>query len=143
MDRSRPNSLAIIILVLAIGSSAAAADRCIDTTRYREFLAERPPISDPATMAATSAMGPPPGGDHNVGDEWAFSFIERLEIASRSWWFYLSKTVFPWKLTFIYPRFAIEGVSLLGCGLAAAGVALLAGCVRFRDRIGRGPLAGL
>src|SRR5207248_1519882 len=52
--------------------------------------------------------------------------IERILVASRAVWFYLSKLVWPSKLTFIYPRWDIASTHLLGYVWLLAG---LIGCV--------------
>jgi tetratricopeptide (TPR) repeat protein len=38
------------------------------------------------------------------GEAFAFSFVERLLIAGRAFWFYLTKSLWPSDLLFIYPR---------------------------------------
>jgi hypothetical protein len=78
-----------------------------------------------------------------VGPDWDFTWIERFEIASRAWWFYLGKVVWPFHNSFVYERFAIDGASLIGMGLLAAAAALGALLLVLRDRIGRGPFAAL
>jgi len=77
------------------------------------------------------------------GPEWDFSILERFEIASRAWWFYLGKIVWPFNNAFVYERFEIAGPSLVGMGLLAAAATLGIGLLLVRDRIGRGPFAGL
>src|SRR6266568_4250400 len=52
--------------------------------------------------------------------------IERILVASRAVWFYLSKLIWPSKLTFIYPRWDIASTHLLGYVWLLAG---LIGCV--------------
>ena len=52
--------------------------------------------------------------------------IERILVASRAVWFYLTKIVWPFKLTFIYPRWNISPADLLDYIWLLAGIA---GCV--------------
>ncbi|MBP7146694.1 MAG: tetratricopeptide repeat protein [Acidobacteria bacterium] len=82
---------------------------------------------------------------HHVaqGEAWEIPLVERIGLAGRAAWFYAGKLVWPVGLTFIYPRWdpaATLGTNLL-CGAAALAVA---GALWFaRDRLGRGPFAGL
>ena len=48
--------------------------------------------------------------------------IERILVASRAVWFYLSKLIWPSKLTFIYPRWDIAPTHLLGYVWLVAGL---------------------
>ncbi|MDI6829550.1 MAG: tetratricopeptide repeat protein, partial [Armatimonadota bacterium] len=78
-----------------------------------------------------------------TGPEFAFTFVERILIASRSVWFYLGKLIFPSKLTFSYPKWEInvadptQYVWLIGC-LAVAVLLWLR-----RKHVGNGLVAGL
>ena len=64
--------------------------------------------------------------------------IERLLIASRAIWFYLSKIFWPSNLTFIYPQWKIDVSDVTGyCWLAAVG-ALIALTYFARRSFGRG-----
>ncbi|MBN1900325.1 tetratricopeptide repeat protein [Candidatus Sumerlaeota bacterium] len=52
---------------------------------------------------------------HHVGAqgvEWDISIIERCLIAGRALWFYACRILFPYKLTFIYPRWEINAGAL-------------------------------
>jgi Flp pilus assembly protein TadD len=80
---------------------------------------------------------------HAAGIDWQLSPVERILIAGRALWFYAGKLLWPARLTFIYPRWAIDdGVwwqYLFPLAALALGVVLLLG----RHRLGRGPLAAL
>jgi tetratricopeptide (TPR) repeat protein len=78
-----------------------------------------------------------------IGPEWDFSFVERTEIASRAFWFYIGKIAWPFGNTFIYPRFKIDGASFLGFVLGGGAAAVLAALFLLHGRLGRGPFAAL
>jgi Flp pilus assembly protein TadD len=79
----------------------------------------------------------------HVGADWDYGLLDRLLIAGRAVWFYLGKLLFPWELTFIYPKWTIDPAVpwqwLYPIALVGAVVALWT----LRDRIGRGPLVAL
>jgi tetratricopeptide (TPR) repeat protein len=62
-----------------------------------------------------------------LGPEWRLDTITRTAIASRDVWFYLRKLVFPYPLSFVYPRWTVPQaiVDLWPALLAASGYALL------------------
>src|SRR5205823_4922922 len=73
------------------------------------------------------------------GDEWTWSFVERVLIAGRAVWFYAGKLVWPANLTFIYSQWDIRASSwspYLFPG-AAAGIVTIAWS--YRSKWGRGP----
>jgi len=63
--------------------------------------------------------------------------IERILVASRAVWFYLSKLIWPSNLTFIYPRWNISPAHLLDYVWLLAGVALCAAIFLVRRYVGR------
>lgn len=75
------------------------------------------------------------------GEEFAFSALERVLIASRALWFYVVKLVWPARLTFSYPRWAIDAAEpmqyawLVGCAV------LVAALWWWRRALGREPAA--
>ena len=72
-----------------------------------------------------------------------YSLIERALIAARAFWFYVGKQFWPFDLAGIYPHWEVgEADPLAWVGIGAA-VALVAAFWLLRQRIGRGPLAGL
>ncbi len=69
--------------------------------------------------------------------------IERLLIAGRALWFYISKLVFPVNLTFSYPQWRINTTAPLQyCWVAGCLVAGW-GMWHWRDKLGRGPIAAI
>ena len=71
-----------------------------------------------------------------------FSFVERALIAARALWFYVGKLLWPTPLAVVYPHWSVDAAepTLWVCLVSAAMVAGLLWV--FRDRLGRGPLAG-
>jgi Flp pilus assembly protein TadD len=81
---------------------------------------------------------------HYVGAEgaaFALSGLERLLLASRAVWFYISKLVWPSDLIFFYPRWTISSADPAGYAYLVAALAVFAGLAAWR-RHTRGPLAG-
>src|SRR5467141_4001819 len=64
--------------------------------------------------------------------------IERILIASRAVWFYLSKLIWPSNLTFIYPKWNISPAHPLDYVWLLAGIALCAVIYFARRYVGRG-----
>ena len=71
-----------------------------------------------------------------------YSLTERTLIAARALWFYAGKMVWPTDLAVIYPLWGIHVADPLAWGYLIAAVALVVALWRFRQRVGRGPLAG-
>ncbi len=63
--------------------------------------------------------------------------IERVLVASRAIWFYLSKLIWPSKLTFIYPRWDIAPTHFLGYVWLLAGLILCVAIYLLRRYVGR------
>src|SRR5881275_1369561 len=63
--------------------------------------------------------------------------IERILIASRAVWFYLSKLIWPSNLTFIYPKWNISPAHPLDYAWLLAGIALCAAIYFVRRYVGR------
>jgi tetratricopeptide (TPR) repeat protein len=78
------------------------------------------------------------------GALFALTPLERILVANRAIWFYLGKLIWPAKLTFIYPRWTIDSMHLLGYAWVAA-TAIAAAAIYFARRyIGRGlPVAAV
>jgi protein O-mannosyl-transferase len=64
--------------------------------------------------------------------------IERILVASRAVWFYLSKIFWPSKLTFIYPRWNVSPADLLNYVWLVAGLGACASIYFVRRYLGRG-----
>jgi Flp pilus assembly protein TadD len=71
-----------------------------------------------------------------TGEDFAFTLVERLEIATRALVFYAAKLFWPQPLVFVYPRFALGGgfaswwPALVVCAVGAASVVVFARGVR-------------
>src|SRR5204863_5731831 len=63
--------------------------------------------------------------------------IERVLVASRAVWFYLSKLIWPSKLTFIYPRWDITPTQFLSYVWLLAGLTLCVAMYFLRRYVGR------
>ena len=81
-----------------------------------------------------------------------YSIVERVLIASRAFWFYVGKLLWPVDLVVIYPHWddqlgtplAWDGAVVAATWGGLAAIAALVGTLWFlRHRIGRGPLAGV
>ena len=77
---------------------------------------------------------------HAEGADWSLRFWDRVVLAGRVPWFYAGKLAWPSRLTFVYPRWAIDAARpaawiWLAAGLAVAVLATLAQarCRAFRD----------
>jgi tetratricopeptide (TPR) repeat protein len=75
-----------------------------------------------------------------AGSEFQLSILQRCLIAGRDFWFYLFKLVWPAKLTFIYPRWNVNG-AVWWQYLFPIGVLLLLAFAWHLRRKNRGPLA--
>jgi tetratricopeptide (TPR) repeat protein len=75
------------------------------------------------------------------GVEWDHSLMDRILIAGRAAWFYVGKLVWPYPLTFVYPRWRIDSAAWWQYLFPLAAIVLLVALWRLRTTIGRGPLA--
>ena len=71
-----------------------------------------------------------------------YSLTERMLIAARALWFYAVKLLWPTNLAVIYPLWDIRVADPLAWGYLVAATALVVALWHFRQRVGRGPLAG-
>ena len=72
-----------------------------------------------------------------------YSLVERVLIAARALWFYAGKLVWPADLAVIYPLWEVSAADPVAWIYVAAAAALAAGLWFGRERLGRGPLAGI
>ena len=77
------------------------------------------------------------------GPEWDISAVERFLIAGRALWFYAYKLVWPAELIFIYPRWEINASAWWQYLFPLAVLLLLTFLFSARNRIGKGPVAGV
>ncbi len=74
------------------------------------------------------------------GAEFMLTFPQRILIAGRALWFYASKLIWPWNLTFSYPRWMADAATWWQW-LFPAGVITVAAVFLLMARTRRGPLA--
>jgi tetratricopeptide (TPR) repeat protein len=78
-----------------------------------------------------------------LGADWDLSLVERGLIAGRSVCFYLAKLVWPWPLTFNYPRWSIDAGAAWQYAFPVAAVTAGIALWMLRHRLGRGPVVAL
>ena len=72
-----------------------------------------------------------------------YSFLERILISARAFWFYIGKLFWPADLAVIYPHWDVRFADALGWVGAGAAIGLVVVLWLLRRRVGRGPLAGV
>ena len=72
-----------------------------------------------------------------------YSLVERVLIAARVLWFYAGKLAWPSDLAVIYPLWEVSAADPVAWAYVAAAAALAAALWFGRQRLGRGPLAGV
>jgi tetratricopeptide (TPR) repeat protein len=77
------------------------------------------------------------------GADWSLTVADRVLVAGRAVWFYLSTLAWPVDLTFIYPRWTVDVGDPRQWAFPIAAVALLVVAWMLRSRVGRGPLVAL
>jgi len=87
--------------------------------------------------------------EHSIADvgasgaEWNYSFAQRVLIAGRGVWFYLGKLVWPFGLSFVYPKWSVD-VGVWWQWTFPVGVVSVIGVLfLMRRRIGRGALVAV
>lgn len=78
-----------------------------------------------------------------AGSEWALGLPERLVLAGRIVLFYAQKFFLPLDLSFFYERWAVDARSPVQWLPVLGVLAAIVLAWRFRERVGRGPLAAL
>ncbi|MDI6797122.1 MAG: tetratricopeptide repeat protein [Desulfatibacillaceae bacterium] len=76
------------------------------------------------------------------GPIWHMPLVERFLVAGRGFWFYIQKVIFPYQLTFNYPRWEVSASSLIDWAYPLAAIALFAGLLAISRRW-RAPLAAM
>ncbi len=74
------------------------------------------------------------------GASWSLSAVERCLVAGRALWFYAGKLVWPYSLTFVYPRWHVDSGALGQDLPLLAAVAVIVALFLARRVIGKGPL---
>lgn len=80
-------------------------------------------------------------GGQIASGEWGLSIGERIMVAGNAVWFYFAKLLAPIGLTFIYPKWNVQGWSALHWLFPLAVIAVLAVLFALRKMIGRAPFA--
>ena len=80
--------------------------------------------------------------DRELTFDLGLSWLDRVLIASRALWFYAGKLALPTDLAVIYPLWEIRANDLIAWAYVVAALMVPMILWLFRDRIGRGPLAG-
>ena len=71
-----------------------------------------------------------------------YTFLERVQIAAHSLWFYVGKLLWPAELMPIYPHWPVDVAAALPWAYALAAFAVAAALWLLREKVGRGVLAG-
>lgn len=78
-----------------------------------------------------------------TGAGFEMSLFERLLVAGRALWFYAAKLAWPAELVSIYPRWTVAAGTWWQYLFPIGALAIIAALWRWRERIGRGPLAAV
>lgn len=106
----------------------------------RDFLHAAPLIAVGAAVA-TVVVRVESGLIGSAQAEFAWPWTERVLVAGRACWFYLGKILFPYPLTFIYPRWQIDPHDAMQWIYPVAAAALPVALWFLRPRLGGAPLA--
>src|SRR4030095_14422821 len=139
--------LALIFYVLALSAKATACT--LPAALFLIFWLQKKPITMRRLMQIVPfvVLGVGMGllavwweRYHQGTNRGVFTFlspIERILVASRAVWFYLSKIFWPSNLTFIYPRWNISPADLFDYILLLAGIAACVAIYFLRRYVGR------
>jgi hypothetical protein len=75
-----------------------------------------------------------------VGREWDLSALDRILIAGRAVWFYATKIVLPFNLSFVYPKWPIDPAQMWQWAFPIGVIVVVFVLWRMGDRWGRGRL---
>lgn len=78
---------------------------------------------------------------HHIGvvvDKWALPLADKLIVAGRALWFYAYKLLYPFELTFIYPRWKIDSNFWSQYLFTIGAIAIISVLLFYQKRIGRG-----
>jgi tetratricopeptide (TPR) repeat protein len=78
-----------------------------------------------------------------TGAGFEMSLLERLLVAGRALWFYAAKLAWPAELLSIYPRWTVATGTWWQYLFPLGALAVVAALWRWRERVGRGPLAAV
>ena len=109
---------------------------------WRDVLAMVPPLMLGIAAGALTAWMEK-GHVGAIGEEWAFSSLDRCLIAGRVVCFYALKLVWPHPLIFSYPRWQIDTGIWWQYLFPLIVIEVVAGLWLLRRQIGRGPLVGV
>ena len=73
-----------------------------------------------------------------LGAEWSLSAMDRILIAGRAFWFYVSKIIWPQNLSFFYPRWQINSNELFGYLFPFTALGIMVVLLMGRKKWGRG-----
>ncbi len=146
----RWQGLAFGLFVLALLSKTVTASLPAVLLLLQAWKAGRVTWRDLGALGPFLTIGAAMGGltawleRTHVGAVSEASFVERLLVAGRAFWFYLSKLAWPAELAFIYPRFEIDAGAWLAYAYPACALGAIGALWLQRRSWGRGPLvAGL
>jgi Tfp pilus assembly protein PilF len=131
LSKSVTSSLPAVVLLIVYWKRGRIA--------WRDVLPLLPFFALGAAMGAlTSWM------ERNIvgaqGPEFALSVLDRVLIAGRAVWFYVTKLLWPHPLIFMYPRWRIDPATMWQFAFPLAAIGLVVSLWVLRNRIGRGPL---
>ncbi|HSV16351.1 MAG TPA: tetratricopeptide repeat protein, partial [Tepidisphaeraceae bacterium] len=95
------------------------------------------------TALALSAMDFERDTASTAGAGWDWSIAQRAIIAGQAVWFYVGKLLVPTRLSFMYPKWAIDPANVMQYLPAAAAVVTIIWLLVVQRRFGRGPIVAV